>query len=1074
MEKIYKLLEESRLEQFYNKFIQEGVKDPRDFLDSFDEEHLNIIGLSNVEKRRFSQMQEKIQKLGSSLTLLASAKILKKPGEAYSLTYRFPKCPETRTIGDVDPSQNTFDDLMVRIRFHEAIGNDQAVCLYSAEGLPLTDDPFFNTWCLNDRHIENGAEIYAIFTPKENIQAPVYTLENYELDDGDENVRCHIMLKGDYEIKADVTTITMPVLKKKLSHESGIPAQVLHFKHGNGELTEVLENAISTQSAVQFYLSSFDAESPNIQTFFMNDVRPSVQQTQKGMSVFFATLYTICMTQSGEGFKKVVAYIRHLSGCNPLAQSLHQVMVKKQVLTKIQKVALVEGLYILFRELLPSLRKRTGPKIIEDNEVFEHATVCWAYLMSQAESFSSDNEMYAPISLICEGSRGRLSEPVRVPGIPSVYDRAYVLEKIKNDETIPNCSEVNLRETSVKPAKDVERILLSLPPWISTFPLWISYNAVSGQNFQINADMTFSDMTKLLDQYPHLEVTPPLQLRNVGIEAPRLVFLKTDNLGVYMGKDKLTPQNMNTFDCLTGKQCIVNIDELAAVLRDSRSDQCLRTTRTPQEAILVLLDSSSSMNDKCFDSESKMMRMDAVKQMFHAFVNRTMAYDFHHIVGLVRFASTVETCITFTETLEAFKEHVDALEASGATSLYDALNHGISELKGVKEKFPRCRLRMICLTDGCDVGSKSDPVKTAVSLKNTNIIVDAIIVGEEQNKVLHGISNVTGGCCFKPATLKDGVKLFEMETVLSLEKRTPKKNFNISSIKTLSHLTAIFNTVGYDDKPLFTRPDELKKKVTVTKNVLKKKMKEVRGGRFMEKDRRIVEELKHLHCDPHPYFTILPVEDNLCFWKILMSGPPDTPYENGTFELYCEFGDQYPVKPPVVHFLTPIYHCNINSVGRICHNIFDRNYSAHITMREILDAIFGLLIAPEPEDPLDSVLAEEYRLSLDAYQQKARKATEELANESLDTKEKKLVGSDVAENIPRHLTCHLSKKMFVDPVQTPYGNVYERSAIEEHLKSSETDPANGEPLEKSQLKADKRMKSMVQAYRERQIQETAV
>lgn len=54
-------------------------------------------------------------------------------------------------------------------------------------------------------------------------------------------------------------------------------------------------------------------------------------------------------------------------------------------------------------------------------------------------------------------------------------------------------------------------------------------------------------------------------------------------------------------------------------------------------------------------------------------------------------------------------------------------------------------------------------------------------------------------------------------------------------------------------------------------------------------------------------------------------------------------------------FLTwlKIYHCNINNVGRICHNIFDRNYNAQITMREILDAVFGLLISPEPEDPLD-------------------------------------------------------------------------------------------------------------------------
>ena len=42
------------------------------------------------------------------------------------------------------------------------------------------------------------------------------------------------------------------------------------------------------------------------------------------------------------------------------------------------------------------------------------------------------------------------------------------------------------------------------------------------------------------------------------------------------------------------------------------------------------------------------------------------------------------------------------------------------------------------------------------------------------------------------------------------------------------------------------------------------------------------------------------------FWKILMQGPPETPYEEGVFELYCQFGEAYPVKPPLVRFITPV------------------------------------------------------------------------------------------------------------------------------------------------------------------------
>ena len=37
-----------------------------------------------------------------------------------------------------------------------------------------------------------------------------------------------------------------------------------------------------------------------------------------------------------------------------------------------------------------------------------------------------------------------------------------------------------------------------------------------------------------------------------------------------------------------------------------------------------------------------------------------------------------------------------------------------------------------------------------------------------------------------------------------------------------------------------------------------------------------------------------------------MQGPPDTPYENGTFELYCQFGPDYPVKPPTLRFVTVV------------------------------------------------------------------------------------------------------------------------------------------------------------------------
>lgn len=347
--------------------------------------------------------------------------------------------------------------------------------------------------------------------------------------------------------------------------------------------------------------------------------------------------------------------------------------------------------------------------------------------------------------------------------------------------------------------------------------------------------------------------------------------------------------------------------------------------------------------------------------------------------------------------------------------------------------------------------------------------MDSILLGNVENNMLHGISNATGGCCFKPQTTKEGLRLFEIETLLSLEQRKLKDQLDPSSISE-SILSNIFATHGYDECPETSLPSQINSKVTVTESALKKKIQESKKGWFLEKDKRILEELKSLHCDPHPFFRVFPSESDFTFWRILMQGPPDTPYEKGVFELYCQFGPDYPVKPPLVRFVTQVYHCNINTVGRICHNIFDRNYNAHITMREILEAVYGLLIIPEPDDPLDSILAEEFLTSRDVYEREAKKHTEETAGKSMDDMEKTLVDPE-QQFIPQHLICPLTKKMFIDPVKTVYGTVYERKAIEEHLKQHAYEPlaGPGHELEMNDITADQDMKKMVMDHRSRQI-----
>merc|ERR1711900_18776 len=76
--------------------------------------------------------------------------------------------------------------------------------------------------------------------------------------------------------------------------------------------------------------------------------------------------------------------------------------------------------------------------------------------------------------------------------------------------------------------------------------------------------------------------------------------------------------------------------------------------------------------------------------------------------------------------------------------------------------------------------------------------------------------------------------------------------------------------------------------------------------------------------------------------------------------MYINFPEDYPGSPPELRFITSIKHCNINSYGKVCHSIFDRNYTADTRISTILQCVYGLLLNPDVDDPLDSTLALEF------------------------------------------------------------------------------------------------------------------
>lgn len=140
--------------------------------------------------------------------------------------------------------------------------------------------------------------------------------------------------------------------------------------------------------------------------------------------------------------------------------------------------------------------------------------------------------------------------------------------------------------------------------------------------------------------------------------------------------------------------------------------------------------------------------------------------------------------------------------------------------------------------------------------------------------------------------------------------------------------------------------------------------------------KRIQKDLKDLETEPVMNCSAGPInKNNLYEWEATIIGPTNSPYAAGIFNLKINFTDKYPFKPPRVKFITKIYHPNIDSVGNICLDILNVNWSPVISVTKLLLSISSLLTDPNPNDPLSKEAADLYLKDRQKFDYKARSFT---------------------------------------------------------------------------------------------------
>lgn len=129
----------------------------------------------------------------------------------------------------------------------------------------------------------------------------------------------------------------------------------------------------------------------------------------------------------------------------------------------------------------------------------------------------------------------------------------------------------------------------------------------------------------------------------------------------------------------------------------------------------------------------------------------------------------------------------------------------------------------------------------------------------------------------------------------------------------------------------------------------------------------------------------LPDPSNLSLWHVVLTGPPGSPYERGTFGLRVDLPPEYPFKAPAVRFATRIYHPNVtnDADGSICVALLKpENWKPASRLSAVLVALRALLAEPNPDDPLEERIAAEFRTDEAEFRKHAREYVERYARKA--------------------------------------------------------------------------------------------
>jgi len=150
---------------------------------------------------------------------------------------------------------------------------------------------------------------------------------------------------------------------------------------------------------------------------------------------------------------------------------------------------------------------------------------------------------------------------------------------------------------------------------------------------------------------------------------------------------------------------------------------------------------------------------------------------------------------------------------------------------------------------------------------------------------------------------------------------------------------------------------------------------------------RLADEFKKIEKEL-PFFA--PVGGNLRHYRGWIPGPANSPYRDRFFQIEIRLPEDYPFEPPIVRFLTPIWHPNIApATGEICNDILKISGESKYTWApgsDIVSVVMNIIAMLggvfNIKSPLNEAAAREYSKAKKLFENKAHEWAQEYGKET--------------------------------------------------------------------------------------------